>query len=154
MSEGSKGTVLVIDDTEKILKIVTYFLETEGYTVIQADNPFDGIASAVQHKLDLIILDIMMPKMDGYEVYAELRERGITERTPVVMLTAKAVIKHTPKNFFFGLYGFLEKPFTRAELLELVDEVHRVTHETPFQSAGETRLITRPSLREKPPEHE
>jgi CheY-like chemotaxis protein len=129
-------TILVIDDTKKILDIIKHFLEGAGYSVIATTSPTEGLKLAREKEIDLIILDIMMPEMDGYQVYEGLKKEERTKEIPVVMLTAKAVIMITPKDFFYGLYGFLAKPFTKAQLLGTVKNVLSLT-----SAAKTTKLI-------------
>jgi len=120
-------TVLAIDDTKKILTIVKYFLENEGFRVLTASDPFEGIELVRKHRPDLILLDIMMPGMDGYTVKERINQDPSTAETPVIMLTAKAIIMHTPKDFFYGLYGFLAKPFSKQQLLKMVHDILKLT---------------------------
>lgn len=128
-------TILAIDDTKKILDIIRYFLEQEGYIVKTASDPLEGIKIAQDEPVDLILLDIMMPGMDGYAVFDQLKKVPKTREIPVIMLTAKAIIMHTPKDFFYGLYGFLAKPFSRQQLVKMTTEVLKMTkakEETQF----------------------
>jgi DNA-binding response OmpR family regulator len=128
-------TILAIDDTKKILDIIKYFLEQEGYNVKTASDPLEGIKVAQQGGIDLILLDIMMPGMDGYTVFDQLKKDSKTREVPVIMLTAKAIIMHTPKDFFYGLYGFLSKPFSRQQLVKMTMDILRITkakEETQF----------------------
>lgn len=120
-------TILAIDDTEKILDVIRYFLENEGYAVKSAKDAEEGLKIAKAGGVDLILLDIMMPGVDGYAVCDQLKKDPVTRDIPVVMLTAKAIILHTPKDFFYGLYGFLAKPFTKEQLLRVVAETLAVT---------------------------
>src|SRR4030067_969240 len=115
--------VLAIDDTVRILDIIKFFLEHEGYLVKTSTSPFEGIAIAKQGGIDLIILDIMMPGMDGYKACEILKGDEKTREIPVIMLTAKAIIMNTPKDFFYGLYGFLSKPFSKKDLLSMVGNI-------------------------------
>lgn len=126
-------TILAIDDSKKILDIIKYFLEQEGYSVKAVQDPQEGLKVAREGGVDLILLDIMMPGMDGYTVFDRLKKDPATQEIPVVMLTAKAIILHTPKDFFFGLYGFLAKPFSKQQLLKVVGEALRVTREAQDQ---------------------
>ena len=129
-------TILAIDDAQKILNIVRFFLEGDGYEVKTANDPIEGIKIAKGGGIDLIILDIMMPKMDGYQVCDVLKQDERTREIPVVMLTAKAVVMSTPKSFFYGLYGFLTKPFTKRQLLDKIEEVLGIT-----SSESDTKII-------------
>ena len=79
--------ILVVDDEESIVKIIEYNLKKEGYEVLSAFDGEEGYKLAVEGKPDLILLDIMMPKMDGYEVCKKVRERS---DVPIIMLTARA----------------------------------------------------------------
>jgi CheY-like chemotaxis protein len=120
-------TILAIDDSKKILDIIKYFLEQEGYTVKAIPDPIEGIKVAKEGGVDLILLDIMMPGMDGYSVCDTLKKNEVTRDIPVIMLTAKAIILHTPKDFFYGLYGFLAKPFSKQQLIKVVGEALKLT---------------------------
>lgn len=133
-----KKTILVIDDTVKILNIVKFFLEEEGYKVETAADPLDGIAIAQKGGIDLIVLDIMMPRMDGYQVYRLLKKDAATRDIPVIMLTAKVVIMSTPKDFFYGLYGFLSKPFTKKKLVDTVNGIFHLTGSEAPDAARES----------------
>ena len=130
-------TILAIDDSKKILDIIKYFLEQDGYAVKLASDPQEGIKVAREGGVDLVLLDIMMPGMDGYTVCDTLKKDPATKEIPVVMLTAKAIILHTPKDFFYGLYGFLAKPFSKQQLLKVVSEALRIT-----KSGNTTSFIT------------
>jgi CheY-like chemotaxis protein len=126
----------VIDDVKRILDIVRLFLEQEGYIVKTAQDPYEGIKIAQEGGIDLVILDIMMPGLDGYKVYEIMKSDERTRDIPIIMLTAKAVIMNTPKEFFYGLYGFLSKPFTKGDLLKIVEDVLRLT-----KADEETRFL-------------
>ena len=79
--------VLIVDDEQSILTLLKYSLEKEGYEVIQAEDGQAGLELAMNHQLDFIILDLMLPKMDGMDVCKNLRQNKIN--TPILMLTAK-----------------------------------------------------------------
>ena len=131
-------TVLAIDDTQKVLDIIQQYLEDDGYRVLTCKDPLEGIEVAKKSSVDLLLLDIMMPGMDGYTVYDRLKSDPKTRDIPVIMLTAKAVIMHTPKDFFYGLYGFIAKPFSKGQLLRIVNDILRMT-----RVQGETTRIIR-----------
>lgn len=139
--------VLAIDDNFEILQIVKFFLESDGYTVKTSLDPLEGIKLAKQGGVDLIILDIMMPVMNGYQVYEELHKEEQTAQIPVIMLTARGVIETTPKAFFFGLYGVLAKPFSKRKLLDTVAGILRVTEERAAKGStvgDDTRVLPPP----------
>lgn len=79
--------ILIVDDEKNIVDIIAFNLKKEGYTVITATDGEEGVQKAMEENPDLILLDIMMPKMDGYEVCKKIREK---KNTPIIMLTARA----------------------------------------------------------------
>ena len=83
-------TILVIDDEKDLIKLVDHHLSREGYLVIGAKNGFEGVKMAYEHKPDLILLDIMLPEMDGWEVCKQLRNQRESAHIPIIMLTARA----------------------------------------------------------------
>ena len=116
-------SILIIDDTVHILEITKHFLQQEGYEVFTASDPYKGIERAKQGGVDLIILDIMVPGLNGYQVFEILKKDPTTVSIPVIMLTARAVIENTPRPFFYGLYGVLSKPFQRWRLVQMVKDI-------------------------------
>ena len=111
-----KKKILIIDDFAALLDEVSEFLSLEGYKVYTAKDGAEGIQKAIQYLPDLILCDIEMPIMNGYDVYRTLEKIPDTATIPVVFLTAKA----TPQDFRFGLSlgvdDYLTKPFTIEEL--------------------------------------
>lgn len=107
-------TVLVVDDEESIVNIIEYNLKKDGYNVIKANNGEDGLELALSKKPDLVILDIMMPKMDGYEVCRRLRAKS---DVPIIMLTARADEVDTVIGLEMGADDYVTKPFKTRELL-------------------------------------
>ena len=121
-------TILVVDDTVKILNIIKFFLEEEGYLVKTTSLPEQGIEMAKRGGVDVMILDVMMPGLNGYQVYEILKQDAKTASVPVIMLTARAVIENTPRPFFYGVYGVLAKPFQRWKLVQMVKDVIELTN--------------------------
>ncbi|MEK7469577.1 MAG: response regulator [Planctomycetota bacterium] len=121
-------TILVVDDTVKILNIIKFFLEEEGYLVKTTTSPEQGIEMAKRGGVDVMILDVMMPGLNGYQVYEILKQDTKTAGLPVIMLTARAVIENTPRPFFYGVYGVLAKPFQRWKLVQMVKDVIELTN--------------------------
>lgn len=110
-------TILVVDDEESIVNIIEYNLKKEGYKVIKAFDGEEGLIAATRDKPDLVILDIMMPKMDGYEVCRRLRA---TSDVPIIMLTARADEVDTVIGLEMGADDYVTKPFKTRELLARV----------------------------------
>lgn len=109
--------VLVVDDEASIVNIISYNLKKEGYDVITAENGEDGLELALRENPDLVLLDIMMPKMDGYEVCRKLREKS---NVPIIMLTARADEVDKVIGLEMGADDYVTKPFGNRELIARV----------------------------------
>lgn len=109
--------VLVVDDEASIVNIIAYNLKKEGYEVITAENGEDGLALALNESPDLVLLDIMMPVMDGYEVCRKLREKS---NVPIIMLTARADEVDKVIGLEMGADDYVTKPFGNRELIARV----------------------------------
>lgn len=110
--------ILIIEDELPMRTALTDVLESEGYRAMSAPDGESGLERAIQEKPDLILLDIMMPKLDGYEVCAELRRLGHTE--PILMLTARGQVGDRVTGLDAGADDYLVKPFSTEELLARV----------------------------------
>ncbi|MCK5450813.1 MAG: response regulator [Candidatus Omnitrophica bacterium] len=108
--------ILVIDDEPLIVKLVKSRLEGQNYEVVTAVNGYDGLEKVHQENPDLIIADIMMPKMDGYTFVRELRKEQ--NKTPVIILTAKSGMVDLFEEE--GVSDYVQKPFETEDLLEAV----------------------------------
>ena len=117
------GRILVIEDDLSILTGVSMNLRYEGYEVLQAQDGAQGLELAVQQSPDLVILDIMLPRMNGYEVLTELRRRG--QRVPVLMLSARGMERDKVRGLDLGADDYVAKPFGVAELLARVKALLR-----------------------------
>ncbi|WP_199246443.1 EAL domain-containing protein [[Phormidium] sp. ETS-05] len=113
--------ILVVEDSEEIRGNIMDLLEAEDFEVVGAENGRWGVEIAQQQKFDLIICDIMMPEMDGYDVIAQLRQNPETADIPFIFLTAKAERNDLRQGMNLGADDYLTKPFTYAELLEAVE---------------------------------
>ena len=109
--------ILVVDDEESIVKIIEYNLKKEGYEVLRALDGEEGYKLAVEGKPDLILLDIMMPKMDGYEVCKKVREKS---DVPIIMLTTRAEEVDKVVGLELGADDYVTKPFGNRELMARV----------------------------------
>ena len=114
--------VLVVDDERDVVELVKFLLERDGHKVVEAFNGREALERAYAELPDLIILDIMMPEMDGYTVNARLTENENTKRIPVIILTAKGQMRDVfemASNVAF----YMEKPFDPKHLREKIQEV-------------------------------
>ncbi|MBE6915543.1 MAG: response regulator transcription factor [Ruminococcaceae bacterium] len=107
-------TILIIEDEVAIVEILTFNLEKEGYRVISALDGEDGVRLAKEQNPDLILLDVMLPKMDGFEVCKYVRSRM---NTPIIMLTAREEEVDKVLGLELGADDYVTKPFSRRELL-------------------------------------
>jgi DNA-binding response OmpR family regulator len=108
--------VLVADDDEDILTLVTFRLERAGYEVAAAHDGEEALRLAFEHVPALAVLDVMMPKLDGYEVTTRLRQNEATRRTPVILLTARVQEEDIARGFEAGADDYVKKPFSPQEL--------------------------------------
>jgi len=138
----SEQTILVVDDEEAIAEAVRARLESEGYRVVVATEGPEAIATHAQERPDLVVLDLMLPGMDGLEVCQQIQKDGWT---PVLMLTAKAEEADKVAGFAVGADDYLTKPFSLRELtirvkaiLRRVDRINGVGRDTtaPIERHG------------------
>ncbi len=112
--------VLAVDDETDIRIVVESLLESSGYDVDMACDGDEALEKFRQSSYDLVVLDIMMPKRDGYEVLKEMRRNG-PEKLPIVMLTAKAMEKDVWKGYEEGVTYYMTKPFVNQTFLNIVN---------------------------------
>lgn len=112
--------ILIIDDEENIRETVCEILELKGFEISSASNGKEGIAKAIEFKPDLIICDVMMPKMNGYETIKNVRKIKSLAHTPFVFLSAKTQKDDLRKGMNLGADDYLPKPFEIEELLEVI----------------------------------
>ena len=110
-------TILLVDDEIQLISLLSDVLTKEGYRVISARDGQEAIYSARQGKPDLIILDIMMPEMDGYQTMREIRTNAALRRLPIIALTAKAMKGDREKCLAAGASDYLAKPVNTEQLL-------------------------------------
>lgn len=119
----AKEKILIVDDEEDILNLVEYNLTSKGYNVVKAMDGPEGLKKAETKSPSLIILDIMLPNMDGTEVLKELKKNNITENIPVIMLTAKGEEFDRVLGLELGADDYLTKPFSPRELMLRVKRI-------------------------------
>ncbi|WP_319523861.1 response regulator [uncultured Desulfosarcina sp.] len=121
----SKEKILVVDDEEDILELVRYNLVREGYVVLCALSGEDALRKAVAESLDLIVLDLMLPGIDGLEVARRLKQNSDTKDTPIVMLTAKGEEADVVSGLELGADDYVTKPFSPRILIARIKAVLR-----------------------------
>jgi PleD family two-component response regulator len=119
----SSQRILVVDDEEHIRKIIKFQLEKAGYSVETAEDGVEALKVIESCPPDLILLDLMMPKLDGYEVCKRLKSNYETSHIPVIMVTAKADLENKLQGFEDGANDYIAKPFAVTELLVRVRNV-------------------------------
>jgi DNA-binding response OmpR family regulator len=122
-AERERPVVLAADDDEDILELVAFRLERSGYTVLQAHDGQQALELALAEKPDLAVLDVMMPKLDGFELTRRLRAEEATSRMPIILLTARAQDTDVDRGFESGADDYLRKPFSPQELSTRVQAI-------------------------------
>jgi two-component system response regulator RegX3 len=134
-----RGRILLVDDDPGIVDVVSYSLEREGYEVETATDGNEAIAAASQRRLDLVILDLMLPEVSGEEVCRRLRTAGNT--VPILMLTAKDAVLDKVLGLELGADDYLTKPFSAAELLSRIRALFRRREYDQAESENGARRV-------------
>ena len=121
----SKQTILVVDDERDLLDLIEYNLKKEGFKVFKAENGEEGISKAKEHRPDLILLDIMMPKMDGLEAVEIMRKDDDLKKTPIIFLTARSDEKTEIDGLNKGGDDYITKPISTTKLVSRIKAVLR-----------------------------
>jgi len=148
-----KLNLLVIEDDEKILEAITEYFSRAGYSVQTAEDGLSGVQSALSDRPDAVVLDLMLPKMDGLAVCRELREKA--SHIPILMLTAKDDVVDKVLGLEMGADDYITKPFSLRELEARIKSVmRRVRSAARTEAAGEEAPIIRGRLRIDPSKRE
>ena len=115
-----KKRILVVDDTKDVLQVVSRRLQSWGYEAITADSGEEGLRIAEEQVPDLILLDIMMPKLKGRDVCARLKANPKTQKIPVIFLTALGLADNVKAGMDLGAEDYIVKPFEPAELKDRI----------------------------------
>ncbi|MBW4606329.1 MAG: response regulator [Hassallia sp. WJT32-NPBG1] len=113
-------TIVCIDDSLSVLNVMKFFLEDEIFSVIGINDPLKALTQIIRSKPDLILLDVEMPDIGGYELCRLLRKHSFFKNTPVIMVTGRTGFKDRAKAKIVRSSGYLTKPFTKAELLKII----------------------------------
>jgi DNA-binding response OmpR family regulator len=119
----SAPTILVADDEEDLRELVAYRLSRSGYNVIGAEDGQEALELAAERTPDLMVLDVMMPKLDGYELTRRVRAEAALRSIPVILLTARSQESDIDRGFEVGADDYLKKPFNPDELVARVRAV-------------------------------
>ena len=124
MSEAEAGPVkvLVIDDSNTIRRSAEIFLRQAGFDVILAEDGFDALAKISDHQPKVIFVDIMMPRLDGYQTCTLIKQHPRLKSTPVIMLSSKDGVFDRARGRLAGSDRYLTKPFTKEALIDAVNE--------------------------------
>lgn len=135
-----KATILVVDDTRYSRKILSMMLINQGYSILESDNGIEAIEIAKSHRPDLILLDIKMPKMNGYQVCHDLKNNFITHQIPIIFISASENIQEKVEAFNIGGIDFINKPFHLIEVLVRV-ETHLQISSLQNQLVEQAKLL-------------
>lgn len=113
--------ILVIEDIDILREEIAEWLMLEGYNTFDARDGVDGVAAALRHQPDLIICDVMMPRLDGYGVLSQIRANEATMAIPFIFMTAKAAQEDIQKGVEEGADEYITKPFSRVDLLGAIE---------------------------------
>lgn len=116
MTGNSQPLILIADDDPDILALVSFRLERAGYEVVQARNGEEAVQVALARRPDLAVIDVMMPRIDGYEATRQLRQQEETSRMPIILLTARVQEEDIARGFDAGADDYVRKPFSPQEL--------------------------------------
>lgn len=112
--------VMVIDDSKTIRRTAETLLKKEGCEVVTANDGFEALAKIAEFRPDIVFVDIMMPRLDGYQTCALIKQNGAFRKTPVIMLSSKDSIFDKARGRIVGSEEYLTKPFTRDDLLDTI----------------------------------
>jgi CheY-like chemotaxis protein len=119
--------ILIVDDDRDIRLLLNFILSKAGYSVLQAVNGAEALKITNGNKLDLIISDVKMPVMDGYELVKKLREISETSNIPILLLTGSELIRVSPEDLEYPPDDYLSKPFNAVDLMPKVERLLSLT---------------------------
>lgn len=114
--------ILVVEDQEDNRRIIRDLLTASGFELIEAEDGLEGVAAAVREKPDLILMDIQLPGLDGYEATRRIKAHADLKKTPIIAVTSYALSGDDKKAFAAGCDGYVTKPFSPRQLLEKIKE--------------------------------
>jgi CheY-like chemotaxis protein len=136
LNSGARHKILITDDDPVIIELLQVNLEFEGYDVITAADGLEAVERAARDTPDLVILDIMMPRMDGWTARAEMLKDPRTAEIPVIFLSARAQQADLRKGYESGVAAYVTKPFEPVELLDLIEQILAGKYSRPESPPG------------------
>jgi len=125
MSVTLMSTILIVEDTPSEMELMSHYLRESGYSVTGAITAKDGMAQAIERQPDIIITDVVMPGMSGFELCRSLKKNPATEKIPIIICTSKSQEIDRLWGMKQGADAYLTKPFTREQLIRAVKVVAR-----------------------------
>ncbi len=119
-SDPVPRTILIVEDNDKNMKLARDILQAKGYATIEAVNGLDGVRLALQHRPDLVLMDIQLPDINGIEAFERIRANANTAATPVVAFTASVTANDRHRITAAGFSAFIGKPINLKEFIETV----------------------------------
>ena len=129
--EAMARRILIVDDEPDILKFLTKLLSSQGYLVVTATNGLEALEKVEEEKPDAIILDVLMPGLDGWETLKRLKENEATGNIPVIMLTSQSKDQDIMKGYGCGADYYVTKPFTPSSILAGLTMMFKEDKEAP-----------------------
>jgi len=124
----ARTKILIVEDNREVSDILTLILSSRGYEVAAAYDGIDGLNQVVNFGPKLIILDVNMPRLDGWQLLEQLKASPITRAIPVVMCTDRSLIKEVELSFGIGADGYIVKPFVAEQVLSKVKDILDAPH--------------------------
>jgi len=143
------ATVLVVDDDPVILKLLEVNFEMEGFEVVRAADGFEGLERARAVRPDIVVLDVMMPRMTGYEVAKALREDEDTAHIPIIFVTARAQSTDVERGMELGVDDYVTKPFDPLDLIARVNAL--LARSQGHDGGGDPTASEEPAAAPPPP---
>ena len=132
--------ILVVDDETRIRSIIKKYAEFEGHSVVEASDGMEAVQLCRSQEFDLIVMDIMMPELDGFSACREIRKNS---QTPIIMLSARGEEYDRINGFELGIDDYVVKPFSPKELMLRIEAVMKRVHRTPVEKIKkQNRIIT------------
>ena len=121
--EQSKSIVMVVDDSITVRKVTTRLLERNNYQVVTAKDGVDALSQLQEHRPDIMLLDVEMPRMDGFELATNIRNNAELKDIPIIMITSRTASKHRQRAMDIGVNDYMGKPYNENDLLENIENL-------------------------------